>query len=280
MLLLAAMLFVPGTAVFGLHVTEMPKNIQTKVQEPLERAISLKLPLLQPAFHWTFMSREDFLSGKLLLRIVRNGQANEIVILENGQFSEGWEAMPLPPAPERGQIYFGFLSTRQYPTAPGDELQLELTVTKDLPGIGAIQTGILPAGKYTSTGSYSGLIDEYDTTFLAGQVASEGRIPSAEQELLLAKMRAMYEHKAFLEFWKEQWPLKITGDTGWLPEEQAASVKAMLEKLDRQEEPAPAAADSAVTDEKPSDKRLWLSIAIASAVVLVAVFVWRILVRR
>ncbi len=269
MLVLAAMLFVPGTAVFGLHVTEMPQNIQTKVQEPRERTISLKLPLLQPAFHWTFMSREDLLSGKLLLRITRGGQANNIVIFENGRFSEGWEAMPLPPAPERGEIYFGFVSTREYPTAPGDELQLELTVTKDLPGIGALQTGILPAGKYTSTGSYSGLIDEYDTTFLAGQLASEGKVPSAEQELLLAKMRAMYEHKAFLEFWKEQWPLKITGDTGWLPAEQAAAVKEMLEKVDSQAVPSPAAMDTAVTDETSSRKYLWFLIAIPAAVLVV-----------
>jgi len=268
-LLALAAICVPAVPVFALRMTEMPANIQTQTKEARERTISLKLPLLQPAFHWTFMSREDLLSGKLLLRISRNGQANEIVIFESGKFSDGWEAMPLPPAPERGEIYFGFVSTREYPTAPGDELQLELTVTKDLPGIGALQTGILPAGKYTSTGSYSGLIDEYDITFLAGQLASEGKVPSAEQELLLDKMRAMYEHKAFLESWKEQWPLKITGDTGWLPAEQAAAVKDMLEKLDSQATPSPAAIDTAATDETSPRKYLWFLIAIPGAVLVV-----------
>lgn len=268
-LLALAALCVPAVPVFALHMTEMPANIQTKATEARERTISLKLPLLQPAFHWTFMSREDLLSGKLLLRISRNGQANEIVIFESGKFSDGWEAMPLPPAPERGEIYFGFVSTREYLTAPGDELQLELTVAKDLPGIGALQTGILPAGKYTSTGSYSGLIDEYDITFLAGQLASEGKVPSAEQELLLDKVRAMCEHKAFLESWKEQWPLKITGDTGWLPAEQAAGFKARLGNVDSEAAPSPAVIDTAATDEASPRRYLWFLIVIPAAVLAV-----------
>jgi len=180
-----ALIFVLVMPVFALYMTDTPKNLQTKVQEPCERAISLKLPLLQPAFHWTFMSREDFLSGKLLLRIIRNEQSNEIIIFENGQFSDGWQAMPLPQAPGRGEIYFGFISTRKYLTAPGDKLELELTVTKDLPGIGGIQTGVLPAGKYTSKGTYSWLVDEYDTTSLAEELAKEGKRSPAEQEALL-----------------------------------------------------------------------------------------------
>ena len=137
--------------------------MQTKIQEPRERAISLKLPLQQPRFHWRFMSRKDFLSGKMLLRIIRDGESTEIVIFENGQFSDGWEAMQPPPKLGKKEIYFGFVSTGKYLTAPGDKLELELTVPKDLAGIGALQTGILPAGKYVSKGTYSGLIDEYDT---------------------------------------------------------------------------------------------------------------------
>lgn len=70
-LLALAAICVPAVPVFALHMTEMPANIQTKAKEARERTISLKLPLLQPAYHWTFMSREDFLSGKLLLRTTR-----------------------------------------------------------------------------------------------------------------------------------------------------------------------------------------------------------------
>jgi hypothetical protein len=252
-----AAICVLAVPVFALRMTDMPENIQTKIKEPRERTISLKLPLLQPTFHWTFMSREDFLSGKLLLRIIRDGQVSEIVIFEKGQFTDGWEAMPLPSTPGRGEIYFGFISTQKYLTAPGDKLELELTVTKDLAGIGAIETGILPAGKYTSKGIYSGLIDEYDTTLLAKELAKEGKMPAKEQQALLDKLRSAYEYKAFLESWEDQWPLKITSQKGWLPDEQAAAHKAMLEKLNVKAEPPVVSTDSVVTNEKPSRKYLW-----------------------
>jgi hypothetical protein len=272
--LVLAVTFVPAVPVFSLRMTDMSQNMQTKVKEPRERAISLKLPLLQPTFHWTFMSREDFLSGKLLLRIMREGQSNEIVIFEKGQFSDGWAAMPLPQDPNKGEIYFGFISTWTYLTAPGDKLELELTVTKDLPGIGAIQSGILPAGKYTSKGTYSGLIDEYDTTLLAKELAKEGKKTPAEQEALLDKMRQNINYKAFLESWMDQWPLKITGEKGWLPDKKASAYKAMLEKrLDVKAEPPVASTDSVVTNEKPSRKYLWywLIIPIVALFVVIAI---------
>ena len=266
-LLIFAAVCVLSVPVFALRMTEMPGELQTKIREPRERTISLKLPLLQPTYHWTFMSREDFLSGKLLLRIVRDDQANEIVIFENGQFSDGWEVMGLPPAPERGEIYFGFISTLKYLTAPGDRLELELTVAKDLPGIGALQTGTLPAGKYASKGTYSGLIDEYDTTFLAEEFSKEGKKTPDEQEALLKKLREQVEHKAFLESWLDQWPLKITSQKGWLPEERAVALRARLENLEEQqpqakEEPPVVSAEPAVIDENSSRKYLWCWIAL------------------
>jgi len=271
--LVLAVTFVPAVPVFSLRMTDMSQNMQTKVKEPRERAISLKLPLLQPTFHWTFMSREDFLSGKLLLRIMREGQSNEIVIFEKGQFSDGWAAMPLPQDPNKGEIYFGFMSTRTYLTAPGDKLELELTVTKNLPGIGALQTGILPAGKYTSKGTYSWLIDEYDTTFLAKELAKEGKKTPTEQEALLDKMRQICNYKAFLESWTDQWPLKITGEKGWLPDKKASAYKAVLEKLDVKAGPPVASTDSVVTNEKPSRKYLWywLIIPIVALFVVIAI---------
>jgi len=253
--LVFAVTFLLAEPVLSLQMTEMPQNGQTKVKEPRERTISLKLPLLQPRFHWTFMNRKDFLSGKLLLRIIRDGQSNEIVIFEKGRFSDGWEAMPLPSMPDKGEIYFGFISTRTYLTAPGDKLELELTVIKDLPGIGAIQTGTLPAEKYESRGTYSGLIDEYDTTLLAKELAKEGRISPIEQEALLNKIREMYEHKAFLELWKDQWPLIITSEKGWLPEEKASEFKRMLEKSNL--EPRNYSAGPPVKDKNLFQKYLW-----------------------
>ena len=261
--------------VLALRMTDMPENIQTKIKEPRERTIYLKLPLLQPTFHWTFMSREDFLSGKLLLRIIRDGQASEIVIFEKGQFTDGWEAMPLPPTPDRGEIYFGFISTHTYLTAPGDKLELELTVTKDLPGIGALQTGILPAGKYKSRGTYSGLIDEYDTTLLAQELAKEGKMTPAEQESLLDKTRQMYNYKAFLESWIDQWPLKITSQKGWLPDKQASASRARLERLNVKAESPAASTDSVVANEKPSRKYLWYWLIIPIVALFMIVVVRR-----
>jgi|GEM_PF-1053107 len=275
-----ALIFALIMPVFALYTTDMPKNIQTKVQEPRERTISLKLPLQQPRFHWRFMSRKDFLSGKLLLRIIRDGKSTEIVIFENGQFSDGWGEMGITRDPNRGEIYFGFISTRGYLTAPADKLELELTVTKDLRGIGALQTGILPAGKYKSKGTYSGLIDEYDTTFLAEEFAKEGKGSPDEQKTLLKKWRQQVEHKAFLESWTEQWPLKITSQKGWLSEERASAVKRMREKLDAEVKPSSSSPDSAVADENPFREHLWFWITIPLVALFIVIFLRRAFARR
>jgi hypothetical protein len=255
--LVFALTFLLAEPVLSLQMTEMPQNGQTKVKEPRERTISLKLPLLQPRFHWTFMNREDFLSGKLLLRIIRDGQSNEIVIFEKGRFSDGWEAMPMTSMPDKGEIYFGFISTHKYLTAPGDKLELELTVIKDLPGIGAIQTGTLPAEKYESRGTYSWLTDEYDTTLLAKELSKEGKISPIEQETLFNKLREMCEHKAFLESWKDQWPLIITSEKGWLSEEKASEFKKMMEKSNKAKlEPPTGSAGPPVKDKNLFQKYL------------------------
>lgn len=279
-LLALAVMFALEIPVLALKMTKMPETMQTKAQEPCERAISLKLPLLQPRFHWTFMSRKDFLSGKMLLRIIRDGESTEIMIFENGQFSDGWEAMPLTQDPNRGEIYFGFISTRKYLTAPGDKLELELTVTKDLPGIGALQRGILPTGKYKSRGTYSGLIDEYDTTFLAEELAKEGKRPTGEQEALLNKIREMCEFRAFLESWKDQWPLKITGEKGWLPRKKAAELRNMREKLNAEVKPPSSPTDSVVAGKNLFQKYLWFWLAIPLVVLLIMVILYRAFARR
>ena len=85
----------------------MPAPMQTTNPEPQMRTISLKLPLRQVQYHWTFMSREEFLAGKLVLRVIRSDTTNEIVVFESGRMSEGWEAIKLS-VPNAGEIYFGF----------------------------------------------------------------------------------------------------------------------------------------------------------------------------
>jgi hypothetical protein len=225
--LAVAIILVAGTSADALRMTKMSKEQQTAIVEPRMRTISLKLPLRQPVFHWTFQSKEDLLAGKLVLRIHRNGQTTEIVIFEDGHMSDGWEPIAMPN-PKAGEIYFGFQSSKKYRTAPNDKLAIELYVKEDLDGIGSLQTGILPAGTYKAQGSFSGLLDEYKVSDQLKDVPKE----------TLDKLRKTYEFKAFLENWMSQWPLKITGDEGWLPAEQRQQMERMLEKVRKEDEAA------------------------------------------
>ena len=52
----------------------------------------------------------------------------------------------------------------------------------------------------------------------------------------LDKLKKMYEFKAFLENWKQQWKLNITGDDGWLPPKQRGSVEKLMEQMKQEEE--------------------------------------------
>ena len=226
-ILAVAVVLVSASSAYALRMTKMPKELQTAIVEPRMRTISLKLPLRQPVFHWTFQSKEDLLAGKLMLRIHRNGTTTEVVIFENGYLSEGWEPITVPN-PKAGEIYFGFQSSKKYGTAPNDKLTIELYVKKDLDGIGPLQTGILPAGTYKAQGSYSGLLDQYKVS---------GRAKNLPKETL-DKLRKVYEFKAFLENWESQWSLRITGDEGWLSAKQRQQLKGMLEKMQKEDEAA------------------------------------------
>ena len=181
MALSVLVLLCAGFPAYALRMTEMPKTLQTTTREPLMRTILLKLPLRQAEFHWAFISREELLQGKLVLRIARSGQTNEYVIFEGGQMRESWEPMEFP-VPHAGEVYFGFKSSMKYPTAPSDRLELELQVKEDLSGIGPMQRGVLPAGLYKAHGTYSGLIDEYKLPDHF-QGASEETISTASQNL-------------------------------------------------------------------------------------------------
>ncbi len=225
--LAVAIVLVAGTSAVALRMTKMPKELQTTTVESRMRTISLKLPLKQPIFHWTFQSKDNLLAGKLMFRINRNGKTTEIVIFENGQMSEDWEPLTLPN-PKAGEIYFGFQSSKKYRTAPNDKIDIELYVKEDLDGIGPLETGILLAGTYKAKGIYSGLFDEY-------------KVPDQSKDLpkeTLDKLRETYEFRAFLENWKSQWSLEITDDEGWLPVEQRQQLKRMLKQMQKEDEAA------------------------------------------
>lgn len=188
---------------YALYIAEVPEGSQTRIEQPIERTIQLKLPLEQPMFHWNFLSRKDLLYGKLTLQIKRNSTVNTITIIDNGKFCDGWEAIPFVlPENAIGEIYFGFISTNKYLTSPKDEVEIELTVTKDLEGIGRLQRGILKAGVYKSKGRFI-IFDETN----------------------------IGENNASLELWEQQWPLIITSEEGWLPPQKAAEYKEMQKLL-------------------------------------------------
>ena len=222
----AVIVMVMGTSANALHMTKMPENLQTTTAGPQMRKISLKLPLQQPAFHWTFMNKEEYLAGKLVLRIKRGDEIAEINIFEDGKISKGWKALSLPDNPKAGEVYFGFESSEKYATEPNDILEIELHVNKDLKGIGAMQTGVLPKGIYKAQGTYSGLIDEYKVSENIKGVPKE----------TLDKLKKMYEFKAFLENWKQQWNLNITGNDGWLPPKQRQSFEKLREQMKQEED--------------------------------------------
>lgn len=212
---------------FALYMAEIPQKSQTKKEQPVERKIQLKLPLEQPFFHWNFMSRKDLLSGKLVLKIKRNGTINRITIFNNGKFSEGWDVMPFNlPENEIGEIYFGFISTNKYLTSLKDEVEIELTVTKDLSGIGRLWKGILKAGVYKSKGKFT-IFKEYDEL-----------LPSLSLEL-----------NATAEAWEEQWSLVITSEEGWLSPHKAAKQKKLQKILLKQ-------SNSSVDHDKPIEPEL------------------------
>jgi hypothetical protein len=219
-----------GSPGYALRMTKMPKEAQISTNAaPIMRTISLKLPLRQPEFHWTFMHRAEFLAGRLVLRIIRSGKTNEIVIFADGQMREGWDPISLPANLKAGEIYFGFISSRQFETAPNDQLELELIVKQDLNGIGPAQTGILPAGLYKSHGVCSGLFDEYLT-----KIPEELKAVPKET---IDKLRKQYEFTAFLENW--QWDLRITSEKGWLSPEQQQGYQKILKELQKEDAAAP-----------------------------------------
>ena len=201
---------------FGLHNVRVPDEMQSQEKMPIKRTISLKLPIKDVRFHWEFFDRAELLAGKLILRITRDNKSEEIVIFEDGQFSEGWGPMPMPSLGKKGKdpIYFMFKSTSTYLAAPNDEIEIILVAKQDLNGIGALLAGHLPAGTYKSTGYASWLTDK-----------SQARIPAG------------FEQNAALESWSTQWSVVVTSNQGWTPPEQADAVRRMMNTVDAQAGP-------------------------------------------
>jgi hypothetical protein len=200
---------------FALYNVSVPIQMQSQEKKPIKRTISLKLPIKDVQFHWEFFDRAELLAGKLLLRITREGKTEEIVVFQDGKFSDGWKPMIAISMGKTGKdpVYFMFKSSHTYLTAPDDEVEVVLTAKQDLKGIGALLAGYVPAGTYKSTAASSWLTDKSQTGIPAG-----------------------FEQNADFESWSEQWPLVATSDQGWTPPEMADTVRKMMKQLDTQTE--------------------------------------------
>lgn len=83
-------------------------------------------------------------------------------------------------------MYFGFVSLNPFTVANGDHVEMLLTVSKDLEGIGPHRRGLLKAGDYQSACKFTVYSTDSDTA-------------------LLRK-----------EEWSPQWDVAITDSVGWM----------------------------------------------------------------
>jgi len=210
-LLILSVALIFTQSALALFNTTVPEEKQTHDKKPVERTISLKLPIKNVHFHWEFFDKSELLAGSLRLRISRGGKTEEIVVFQDGKFSDGWGTLIDQSMGKKGKdpIYFGFRSQRKYLTAPADKVEVVLVAKQDLKGIGALLAGHLPAGTYKSETRSAWLTDK-----------AQAGVP------------AMFLGNAAFEAWTQQWSLVVTSDQGWTPQEQADAVRKMMKQLD------------------------------------------------
>jgi hypothetical protein len=91
----------------------------------------------------------------------------------------------------------------------------------------------------------------------------------------------MVDYRAFLESWKEQWPLIITSEKGWLPREKAAELRNMREKLNTTKLELPTgSAGPPVRDKNFFQKYLWFWVTIPPIALFIIIILRRAFARR
>lgn len=159
-----------------------------------DRTLYFKLPIAGAQFHWTLLDREAFLSGELTLRILNKGHDQTLVVFRDGKIHDGWEI--IDDERSDSSVYFGFASTHRFRTKGNDSLVITLKATKDLLGRGPYSEGVLPAGVWQMSGTYTSIYGErwnpIDYFVLNGE-------PPV----------------AYMECWADVWPIRITKREGW-----------------------------------------------------------------
>jgi hypothetical protein len=159
-----------------------------------DRTLYFKLPVEGVRFHWRFLDPEAFLSGELTLRILNKGHDQTLVVFRDGKIHDGWEM--IGDARPDGSFYFGFATTHRVRTKADDLLVITLKATNDLLGRGPYSEGILAAGVWQMTGTYSSLYG--------------GRWNPVDLVVLHGDPPI-----AFMQCWKGVWPITITRAEGW-----------------------------------------------------------------
>lgn len=166
----------------------------TSLAPTAERTLYFKLPIEGVRYHWRFLDADAFLSGELTLRILNKDRDQTIVVFRDGKIHDGWEVVD-DTRPNDG-FYFGLATTNQFPTKADDSLVITLKVPRDLHGKGPYTEGVLAAGVWQMTGTYSSM---YGRRWNPLDIFALGGDPPV----------------AYMQCWKDVWPITITKLEGW-----------------------------------------------------------------
>ena len=159
-----------------------------------DRTLYFKLPIEGARYHWMFLDPEAFLSGELTLRILNKDRDQTLVVFRDGKIQDGWEMIG-ETSPERG-FYFGFSTTARVRTKANDSLIVTLKAVKDLRGRGPYSEGVLSAGLWQMSGTYSSMYG--------------GRWNPID-----FFVRQGGPPRAYMQCWAGVWPITITKREGW-----------------------------------------------------------------
>lgn len=177
-----------------------------------ERTLYFKLPIEGVRFHWRFLDPDAFLSGELTIRIINKGRDQTLVVFRDGKIQDGWEMIG-DESPSKA-FYFGFSTTRRYQSRADDSLIITLKAPKDLLGQGPFSEGVLAAGVWQMSGSYSSIY---------------GRTWNPIDWLVLFGEPPV----AFMECWAGVWPITITKTEGWKgppPKEESTFLRRLFKE--------------------------------------------------
>lgn len=159
-----------------------------------DRTLYFKLPIEGVRYHWVFQDPAAFLAGELTLRIINKDRDQTIVVFRDGKIQDGWEE--IDDSRPDGGAYFGFASTTRFRTKADDSLIVTLTAPRDLLGRGPYSEGVLAAGTWQMSGTYSSIYGgRWNPIDLIGL---HGDPPIA-----------------FMQCWAGVWPITITKHEGW-----------------------------------------------------------------